>query len=142
MFGQRIRTTHTGSLPRPVELVALWRSILESGSDDHTPELELAIEAAIEATITKQREARIDLINDGEMGKVSYVTYIKERLTGFGGESRKPPLPELRDFPEYIQRLDPSFDFSTSPACDSPVTLQDPEAVHREHQQIPEISRR
>jgi 5-methyltetrahydropteroyltriglutamate--homocysteine methyltransferase len=131
MTQTRILTTHTGSLPRPTELVDLWAPLLASGQNE-SPVLERSIQSAIESVVAQQRDVGLDVINDGEMSKVSYATYIKERLSGFGGQTRQPPLPEFKEYPEYVKRLDPSFALSTAPACDAPVTLQDPLAVQRD----------
>ena len=105
-----IQTTHTGSLPRPHELVDLWRPILENGIDA-SERLEPAIRLAVKRVVERQYEVGLDIVNDGEMGKISYATYVKDRLTGFGGESRTPPIPELRDFPEFAHRVDPHTNF-------------------------------
>ena len=69
---ERILTTHTGSLPRPVGL-----------TDRHDP---VAVRAAVRETVARQREAGVDIINDGEASKPSYATYVTERLSGFSGE--------------------------------------------------------
>ncbi len=127
---QAIPTTHTGSLPRPPELVDLWRSVLDGEVD--IDQLESAIRNAVRQVVLRQREIGLDVINDGEMGKISYATYVKDRLTGFGGESRTPPIPEFRDFPEFAQRVDPAYELSTSPACNDKVQLKDPDAVRRD----------
>ncbi len=125
-----IATTHTGSLPRPPELVERWKSVLDSGVG--ADQLEPAIRHAVREIVDRQREIGLDLINDGEMGKISYATYVKDRLTGFGGEARTPPIPELRDFPEFARRVDPAYGLSTSPACNDKVQLKDPDAVKRD----------
>jgi 5-methyltetrahydropteroyltriglutamate--homocysteine methyltransferase len=127
-----IRTTHTGSLPRPPELVDRWRRILETGAEGHPEQLEPAIRSAVQSVVARQRETGLDVVNDGEMGKISYVTYVKDRLTGFEGESKPPPLPELRDYPEFARRVDPAYRLATSPACNGPVRLKNPEAVQRD----------
>lgn len=132
MPSARIKTTHTGSLPRPPELVALWTSAIERGEEPDPLELDEATKTAMENVVARQREVGVDIISDGELGKVSYVTYVKERLTGFGGTSRKPPLPEFRDYPECVERLDPSFALSVAPACDEAITLSDADAVYRD----------
>lgn len=69
---QRILTTHTGSLPRPATLTDRFDSA--------------AVRAAVEETVRRQRAAGIDIVNDGEVSKPSYATYVTERLTGFDGE--------------------------------------------------------
>jgi 5-methyltetrahydropteroyltriglutamate--homocysteine methyltransferase len=125
-----IVTTHTGSLPRPPRLVERWASVLAGDADADC--LEPEIREAVHTVVQRQREIGLALINDGEMGKISYATYVKDRLTGFGGESRTPPIPELRDFPEFAARIDSAYELSTSPACNGPIRLGDPLAVQRD----------
>jgi 5-methyltetrahydropteroyltriglutamate--homocysteine methyltransferase len=128
-----IRTTHTGSLPRPAELVDLLVA-QSSGRRRAVDEerLETVTRASIADVVRRQREVGIDVVNDGEMGKVGYSTYIHERLSGFGGATHLPGLAELRDYPEYAERLDASFKLAQQPACNGPVALVDPDAVHRD----------
>jgi 5-methyltetrahydropteroyltriglutamate--homocysteine methyltransferase len=133
-----IATTHTGSLPRPTELVDLWTKDDESTPEVRSAHLEAAVRAAVDEVVAKQREIGIDLVNDGEMGKISYVTYIKERLTGFDGEGRTPSLPELRDYPEFASRIDSAYELAKSPACNGPIRLKDTEGVSRDVEHLRE----
>jgi 5-methyltetrahydropteroyltriglutamate--homocysteine methyltransferase len=126
-----IQTTHTGSLPRPPELVDLL--VAQSRGDDFDEEqLETLTRESIADVVRRQREIGLDVVNDGEMSKVGYSTYIHERLSGFDGEAHLPGLAELRDYPEYAERLDPSLKLASQPACNGPVALVDPDAVHRD----------
>jgi 5-methyltetrahydropteroyltriglutamate--homocysteine methyltransferase len=97
-----IRTTHVGSLPRPDDVLdALARR--EAGGPEPDPEL---VRRAVAACVQQQVELGLDVVNDGETGKASYVTYVRERLTGFG-PGRRPPGPHnnaLDDFPEFAAR--------------------------------------
>ena len=77
-------TTHTGSLPRPDDLVSIMYAKEEGQNIDHA-ELGEQIRAAVAEVVAKQRKAGIDIINDGEVSKPSYATYVKDRLSGFGG---------------------------------------------------------
>src|ERR1700747_2671362 len=79
----RILTTHTGSLPRPASLTDLS----DSGQ----------VRAAVEETVRRQRQAGIDIVNDGEVSKPSYATYVTERLSGFDGEALPPAVERPRD---------------------------------------------
>jgi 5-methyltetrahydropteroyltriglutamate--homocysteine methyltransferase len=110
---KRILTTHTGSLPRPEGLLALL-SAKEAGTLADRAEFDIAVRDAVAETVRTQVEAGIDVINDGEMSKVGYSTYVKDRLTGFEGESTSllGTLADIKDFPEYGARL-----FSQSPAA-------------------------
>ena len=125
---KRILTTHTGSLPRPEALLALL-SAKESGTLSSRSEFDSAVRAAVTETVAKQVEAGVDVINDGEMSKPGYSTYVKDRLSGFEGQSSPLTgmLADLRDFPEYGARL-----FSQSPAaalkmpaCNGPIRYRD-----------------
>src|SRR5205823_1016068 len=83
-------TTHTGSLPRPEDLIrAMFAK--EEGVPVDPAALGARIRTAVADVVSKQRSAGVDVVNDGEMSKPSYATYVKDRLTGFGGESH--PLP-------------------------------------------------
>ena len=82
----RFLTTHTGSLPRPDDLIRAMFAKEEGVPVDHGA-LAVRIRAAVAEVVKKQVEAGVDLVNDGEMSKPSYATYVKDRLTGFGGSS-------------------------------------------------------
>ena len=88
----RILTTHAGSLPRPAALAELHgrRSKGESIDDD---ELQQAIGEATAAVIAAQVEAGVDIGNDGEQARESFVTYVQHRMDGFGGSSRRKLMP-------------------------------------------------
>ena len=81
----RFLTTHTGSLPRPDDLIKSMFA-KEEGVPVDPAALERRVAAAVAEVVRKQAESGIDVINDGEMSKPSYATYIKDRLAGFGGE--------------------------------------------------------
>jgi 5-methyltetrahydropteroyltriglutamate--homocysteine methyltransferase len=128
----RILTTHTGSLPRPVDLTALLVAHETGEPYDHQA-LPLQIRAAVADVVAKQCDTGLDVINDGEMSKFFYATYIKDRLTGFDGESLTRPIADARDFPDYAQRTNPSSrSIRRTPACTGPITYQGAEAVARD----------
>ncbi|MBV9134055.1 MAG: hypothetical protein JO318_15240, partial [Chloroflexi bacterium] len=118
----RILTTHVGSLPRPEPLLALLE-----GRDQQDVEKDAVFEQhvsdAVRAIVRRQVEAGIDVVNDGEMSKVTYATYVTERLTGFDGESREPVRQpaEAVDFPEYYQTLMGSIGTLKRPVCTGPI---------------------
>jgi methionine synthase II (cobalamin-independent) len=87
---ERFLTTHTGSLPRPDDLVRMMYA-KEEGVPVDGAALAARIRAAVEEVVRKQVEAGVDLVNDGEMSKPSYATYVKDRLNGFGGTGRTSP---------------------------------------------------
>src|SRR5256712_5820824 len=81
---ERFLTTHTGSLPRPADLIRMMFA-KEEGVPVDAAALATRVRAAVAEIVAKQVEAGIDLVNDGEMSKPSYATYVKDRLAGFGG---------------------------------------------------------
>jgi 5-methyltetrahydropteroyltriglutamate--homocysteine methyltransferase len=128
---QRFLTTHVGSLPRPVDLVrAMFAK--EEGVPVDNPALDARIRSAVAEIATRQVDAGIDVVNDGEMSKPSYATYVKDRLNGFGGESDAPgQYRDLVDFPELAKRVfgDPGRARRRAPACDGPISVRDATAV-------------
>jgi 5-methyltetrahydropteroyltriglutamate--homocysteine methyltransferase len=99
-----ILTTHTGSLPRPDDLVDLLYAE-ENGDDIDTHALEARVRTAVADSVQQQVQAGIDIVNDGEMSKVSYSTYVTTRLTGFEGHVHVPrrPRPDAAAFPRYAE---------------------------------------
>jgi 5-methyltetrahydropteroyltriglutamate--homocysteine methyltransferase len=125
-----IQTTHTGSLPRPPELAELIVKF-DHGEPVDTAELQRVVEHATREVVRKQVETGIDIVSDGEFSKVSYVTYVKERLTGFNGPPRNPMAgrPERDEFPDYERGGPAAIEFPTN---DAAVQLRDPQAVRRD----------
>ena len=93
----RILTTHTGSLPRPEPLESAMFAELE-GKPSDPPRLRALVEETTGEVVARQASCGVDIVNDGEFGKPSYATYVKDRLEGFAGESA--PM-NIRDFSEY-----------------------------------------
>ncbi len=104
----RILTTHTGSLPRPRALTRLHARRARGEAVDPA-ELAAAARAAVEAIVPKQLAAGIDIPNNGEQGRESFVLYLRDRMTGFGGESRRIPFQDVEDYPEFKEELRASF---------------------------------
>lgn len=126
---QRILTTHTGSLPRPPAL----RDMLiakETGQSYDDKALAGEVSQAVQAIVDKQCGAGLDVVNDGEMSKFFYATYIRDRLTGFDGENEPRPLLDARDFPEYNARINPtSRKLRQTPSCTGPIAYRGREAL-------------
>jgi 5-methyltetrahydropteroyltriglutamate--homocysteine methyltransferase len=130
---QRILTTHTGSLPRPDDLLAMLQA-REIGTLGDPQAFDRRVRAAVHEVVRKQTGAGIDVVNDGEQGKPDYSTYIKDRFTGFEGEAVAVPVSrEARDFPEYSASQQRWGSASTTrPACVGPIRWKDFAAVHRD----------
>src|SRR5260221_9135677 len=88
------------------------------------------VRAAVTEVVKKQADAGIDLINDGEMSKPSYATYIKDRLDGFGGTGNTFVYQDLADFPRLEKRVfgDPGRSRRKTPACNAPISVRDRQA--------------
>jgi len=126
----RILTTHTGSLPRPPDLIRTMFA-REEGVPVDTAALAARIRLAVAEVVRKQVDAGLAVVNDGEVSKPSYATYIKDRLTGFGGTSQALRYRDLVDFPEMAKRVfgDPGRARRKTPACTGPITVRDPAAA-------------
>jgi 5-methyltetrahydropteroyltriglutamate--homocysteine methyltransferase len=99
----RILTTHAGSLPRPRSLIAL-HTARYSGTAIEEAVLEQAAEDAMRAAIAKQIETGIAIVNNGEMGRESFFTYVQHRMTGFGGAGTRPIMADLTRYPGSLER--------------------------------------
>jgi 5-methyltetrahydropteroyltriglutamate--homocysteine methyltransferase len=125
MSTDRILTTHVGSLPRPSTLSeAVLRR--ENGQlDPADPGLIGMIGDAVTGVVRRQLDAGIDVVSDGEMSKIGYATYVKERLTGFDGDVEVPPggglsIGDLDDYPGMAERSLAGLETATPP-CTGPV---------------------
>ncbi len=134
----RILTTHTGSLPRPQSLVELMFA-RESGGPVDASALEAEVRSAVNGVVSKQRDAGVDVLNDGEMSKIGYSTYVKERLTGFGGTQTMAQggnigPTDLFEYPNYAQRVmsDRAINDMKLPACTGPIEVADRQAVQKD----------
>src|SRR5262245_61646101 len=130
---ERCLTTHTGSLPRPDDLIRAMFAHEEGVPVDRAA-LAGRIRSAVADVVGLQVEAGLDVINDGEMSKPSYATYVKDRLTGFGGASHPLQYRDLVDFPEMAKRVfgDPGRSRRRTPACNGPISVRDPQAAQRD----------
>jgi 5-methyltetrahydropteroyltriglutamate--homocysteine methyltransferase len=127
---ERFLTTHTGSLPRPADLIRMMFA-KEEGVPVDAAALAARIRAAVAEVVRRQAEAGVAVVNDGEMSKPSYATYPKDRLTGFGGASHALSYRDLVDFPELAKRVfgDPGRSRRKTPACTGPVAVRDRDAA-------------
>lgn len=99
----RILTTHVGSLPRSAVVTDLVFAV-ERGDTVDPVTFDEVIAAAVDEVVRRQAVVGVDLVSDGETSKISYATYIKDRITGFEGDSPRQPPADLEDFPAFLQR--------------------------------------
>jgi 5-methyltetrahydropteroyltriglutamate--homocysteine methyltransferase len=130
---ERFLTTHTGSLPRPDDLVRIMYA-REEGVPVEADALERRIAEAVAEVVRKQADAGVDIVNDGEMSKPSYATYIKDRLSGFGGSGNTFVYQDLEGFPRLAKRVfgDPGRSRRKTPACNAAIGVRDPQAARND----------
>jgi 5-methyltetrahydropteroyltriglutamate--homocysteine methyltransferase len=132
---ERILTTHTGSLARPPELLQMLLA-REEGQPVDSGVFDATVRRAVTEQVKRQVEVGLAVVNDGEQSKISFATYIRERLHGFGGADEPRPVSlEAREFPAYAARR--AFPYRR-PACNAPVVWKDFAAVEKdiEHLQV------
>ena len=100
----RILTTHVGSLPRSQRVTELIFAH-ELGSGFDPVEYDTTMADAVRTVVARQVEVGVDLVSDGEQSKISYATYIKDRITGFDGDSPRRTPQDLEAFPSFMKRL-------------------------------------
>jgi len=122
----RILTTHVGSLPRSENVFKLVFA-KEDGKSLDKKEYDEVIAEAVKTVVKKQEEVGIDVVSDGEQSKISYATYIKDRLNGFEGDSPRQTPKDLEEFPTFSSRASKSGGVPTytRPRCTGPVTVKD-----------------
>ena len=118
----RILTTHVGSLPRSAAVTDLVFA-QERGEAIDTAAFSQVIGAAVSDVVARQVASGVDLVSDGEMSKISYATYIKDRITGFDGDSDRIPPADLEAFPTFMARQNKGGGTPTyrRPKCVGPV---------------------
>ena len=100
----KILTSHVGSLPRTQEVVDFIFAREHEKPYDKAS-FDACMAAACSETVRKQVEAGIDIVSDGETSKISYATYVKDRYTGFSGDSPRNAPGDLKLFPGFLKRL-------------------------------------
>jgi 5-methyltetrahydropteroyltriglutamate--homocysteine methyltransferase len=127
---ERFLTTHTGSLPRPEDLIRMMYAKQEGVPVDAVA-FKKRVAAAVNEVVHNQAAAGIDVINDGEMSKPSYATYITDRLGGFGGAGNTFVYRDLVHFPNLAKRVfgDPGRSRRKTPACNAAITVRDAQAA-------------
>src|SRR5215470_9170237 len=106
----------------------------EEGVPVEAGPLAARVRDAVTEVVRKQSEAGIDIVNDGEMSKPSYATYVKDRLAGFGGAGNTFVYQDLSDFPNLAKRVfgDPGRSRRKTPACNAAISVRDPQAAHED----------
>ena len=122
----KIKTTHVGSLPRSNELSDLLFKKDKKEKID-TNNFDKIVKRDVKKIVEKQINLGIDFISDGEMSKISYATYVKDRIDGFSGESERKAPQDLDDFPTFKERIarsggTPTY---TRPCCTHELKIKD-----------------
>jgi 5-methyltetrahydropteroyltriglutamate--homocysteine methyltransferase len=104
----RFLTTHAGSLPRSKELVSLQTRSSRGEAIDRTA-LEKLVEESTRRVIEKQVEVGIDVGNNGEQPRESFFTYVRERMSGFGGSSQRPVMADIVRYPTFLEFKLPEY---------------------------------
>jgi 5-methyltetrahydropteroyltriglutamate--homocysteine methyltransferase len=133
---ERILTTHTGSLPRPDDLADMLFA-KESGELGDRAAFDARVRSAVAEAVRKQAEIGVDIVNDGEMGKIGYSTYVKDRLSGFGDEAAKRAslsAADMAEFPEFTQRafLGRKVPPMKRPSCNAPIAYRNRDELARD----------
>jgi 5-methyltetrahydropteroyltriglutamate--homocysteine methyltransferase len=116
-------TTHVGSLPRS-QAVVDFLFARERGEPYDADAFDICMAAAVMELVKRQKAAGIDIVSDGETSKISYATYVKDRYTGFAGDSPRSPPADLKLYPSFLERIakqggTPKY---ARPQCVAPVT--------------------
>ena len=125
-MSELIRTTHVGSLPRSQRAVDLIFA-RERGESFDRAVFESTMAEEVAATVERQVASGIDVVSDGETSKIGYATYVKDRYTGFGGDSPRNAPADLKQFPAYLERIARSGGTPkiSRPCCIDEVRLRD-----------------
>ena len=121
-----ILTTHVGSLPRSKEL-SEFLFAKDKGEKFSKSSFDEVLKNNVESVVKRQLDVGIDFVSDGEMSKISYATYIKDRIDGFSGESERRAPADLDDFPEYKEKIAKSGGTPTytRPCCTNELKVKD-----------------
>lgn len=128
-----ILTTHAGSLPRPEDLTRMMWDLLDEKEVDKTI-LDTRIKEAVAEVVSKQKDAGVDIISDGEMSKFGFSNYVMQRYSGFG-ERTQFSATDISDFPSIINKLfveDEGGQHVIMRCIEGPIELTDPDAVNKD----------
>ncbi len=129
----KIRTTHVGSLPRSNELSSLL-ALKDNKETISIKKFDEVVRNNVLEVVKKQINTGIDIVSDGEMSKISYATYIKDRVDGFSGESERRAPKDLDDFPSFKKKLILSGGTPTyqRPCCTSELKIKDNVSINKD----------
>jgi 5-methyltetrahydropteroyltriglutamate--homocysteine methyltransferase len=126
-----IATTHVGSMPRGGELTPLLLA-RDHGEPYDAVDFDTKVQAAVKQAVAHQVECGVDIVSDGEIGKIGYSTYMIERLTGFGGHVDRKSAADLAEHPDLVKKLSVmmgSQEF-TRASCIGPIRLVNLQPLH------------
>ena len=129
----KIKTTHVGSLPRSNELSDLLFK-KDQKQKINLDVFDQIVNRDVNEVVKKQIDVGIDFISDGEMSKISYATYVKDRIDGFSGESERKAPKDLDDFPSFKERIartggTPTY---TRPCCTNELKIKDKTSLSKD----------
>ena len=129
----KIKTTHVGSLPRSNELSSLL-ALKDNKEKISIKKFDKVVRNNVLDVVKKQIDTGIDIVSDGEMSKISYATYIKDRVDGFSGESERRAPKDLDDFPSFKKKLILSGGTPTyqRPCCTSELKIKDNVSINKD----------
>ena len=129
----KIKTTHVGSLPRSNELSSLL-ALKDNREKISIKKFDKVVRNNVLDVVKKQINTGIDIVSDGEMSKISYATYIKDRVDGFSGESERRAPKDLDDFPSFKKKLILSGGTPTyqRPCCTSELKIKDNISINKD----------
>ena len=133
----RILTTHVGSLPRDPEVAELLLARAR-GDEVDSQRFDAAVARAVGEVVAKQTGAGIDVVSDGEMSKLSYATYVTDRLTGFGGSTERTPNLDVAPYPEFREKMARMTGAQpiARAACIGPIEIKDRELLAKDLQHL------
>jgi 5-methyltetrahydropteroyltriglutamate--homocysteine methyltransferase len=128
---ERILTTHVGSLPRSQAVTDVVFAKEKSDTPDYDAAQSAVLAAEVVEVVRKQVGAGVDVVSDGELSKISYATYIRDRITGFEGDTPREPGLDLIEFPRLLKKLADSGATAKyrRPRCVGPITVKNMEPV-------------
>ena len=141
----RILTTHVGSLPRPQDLAGMIYGGAQAGTPEQRAAYEARVASAVQEVVEKQIAAGVDIVSDGEQGKIGFVNYVKDRLDGFNGQATPFVAADLMEYPslgvgggaaaaaqEALAEDRPSEAPNWTPACDGPISYREHDAYKKD----------